>query len=156
MTIQAIRGRRRDQPTLDTLPENLHYNDTGCEASAYCLECPLPKCKYDDPSWYHQFKQESRDEAILSTYAKGATVFEVAKYFRVSSRTIHRALRRGRTSILESAGLVSVQSKARGIHFFETVQSKLYKCLMVKLLRNGIETCNAKINPNCSSQRPLA
>ena len=108
MTIQAIRGRRRDQPTLDTLPENLHYNDTGCEASAYCLECPLPKCKYDDPSWYHQFKQESRDEAILNTYAKGATVFEVAEYFRVSSRTIHRALRRGRTSILGSAGLVSV------------------------------------------------
>ena len=103
MAIYTTRGRKRYEPALDVLPENVHYNDTGCEASTYCLECPLPKCKYDDPSWYHQFKQDSRDEAILSTYESGFTVFEVAKHFSVSSRTIHRALRRGRDSSLVAA-----------------------------------------------------
>ena len=98
MTIYAPNRRKRYEPNLDTLPENLHYNDTGCEVFSSCLECPLPQCKYDDPSWYHQFKQDSRDEAILDTYKNGLTVFQVASRFNVSSRTIHRALRRGRAS----------------------------------------------------------
>ena len=34
---------------LDAIPEFYHYEDTGCEVSPSCLNCPLPQCKYDDP-----------------------------------------------------------------------------------------------------------
>ena len=34
-------------PVLDAVPEFYHYEDTGCEVSDACLNCPLPQCKYD-------------------------------------------------------------------------------------------------------------
>ena len=37
-------------PVLDDMPEFYHYEDTGCEVSGACLDCPLPQCKYDDPA----------------------------------------------------------------------------------------------------------
>ena len=33
----------------DDASEFYHYEDTGCEASDSCLDCPLPQCRYDDP-----------------------------------------------------------------------------------------------------------
>ena len=39
-------------PVLDAMPEFYHYEDTGCEVSSSCLDCPLPQCKYDDPAWF--------------------------------------------------------------------------------------------------------
>lgn len=30
------------------LPEHTVYVDTGCEVAPWCLECPLPRCKYED------------------------------------------------------------------------------------------------------------
>ena len=33
----------------DALPENQDFRDTGCSLSPRCLDCPLPRCRYDEP-----------------------------------------------------------------------------------------------------------
>ena len=59
-TLQKIR--------FDGLPEEFPYSDAGCEASRYCLSCPLPMCKYDDPVWYQQYRRLGRDAEVLTVY----------------------------------------------------------------------------------------
>jgi hypothetical protein len=87
--------RRRNEPFLDSLPEQMHYSDTGCEASLSCLSCPLPKCKYDDPVWYQAYKRRDRDLELLNMYRSDKlSAFEIANHFGVSPRTVHRAVRR--------------------------------------------------------------
>lgn len=82
---------------LDGLPENIGYRDTGCEVFPSCLRCPLPQCKYDDPIWYQQYRRQGRDQLILAAFDDdGATVTQVAELFRLSPRTVQRALRRRR------------------------------------------------------------
>ena len=87
--------RRRHEPMLDGLPEQMHYVDTGCEVSGSCLMCTLPQCKFDDPSWYQAFRRQGRDLELQAAHQyEGLSVFEVAQRFRISPRTVHRALRR--------------------------------------------------------------
>ena len=87
--------RRRHEPMLDGLPEQMHYADTGCEVALTCLTCPLPQCKFDDPAWYHAYRRHGRDLEVLDAFqADGLNVRQVAERFNVSSRTVHRALRR--------------------------------------------------------------
>tara|TARA_B100000686_G_scaffold186772_1_gene193476 strand:+ start:2367 stop:2687 length:321 start_codon:yes stop_codon:yes gene_type:complete len=87
--------RRRNEPFLDSLPEQMHYSDTGCEASLSCLSCPLPKCKYDDPAWYQAYKRIDKDLEILNMYEERTfSTFAIAQKFKVSPRTIHRAVKR--------------------------------------------------------------
>ncbi len=45
--------------TVDAVPEFFHYEDTGCEVSLSCLNCPLPQCKYDDPAWFQRYQRLS-------------------------------------------------------------------------------------------------
>jgi hypothetical protein len=87
--------RRRTDPLLDQLPEQVHYADTGCEVSVGCLSCTLPQCKYDDPAWYQAFRRQGRDLELRDAYeSEGLSVFEIARRFHVSPRTVHRGLRR--------------------------------------------------------------
>ena len=86
--------RRRHEPVLDGLPEQMHYADTGCEVSISCLICPLPRCKFDDPVWYQSYRREGRDLQLIGARHEGLSVFQVAERFSVSPRTVHRALRR--------------------------------------------------------------
>jgi hypothetical protein len=87
--------RRRHEPFLDGLPEQMHYSDTGCEVSMSCLECPLPQCKFDDPAWYQAYKRQGRDMEVVWAYKEERlSVFQVARRFGVSPRTVHRAIRR--------------------------------------------------------------
>ena len=88
-------SRRRNEPSVDNIPELSAYADTGCEVSPSCLRCPLPQCKYDDPIWYQQYRRQGRDLRVLTAQqSEGATVFQLAEQFGVSQRTILRALRR--------------------------------------------------------------
>jgi len=64
-------------PVLDAVPEFYHYEDTGCEVSAACLDCPLPAMQQDD-----------------------LTVEEAADRFSVTVRTIFRIMRRCRDSAM--------------------------------------------------------
>ena len=88
-------GRKRRQH--DALPENVLYEDTGCEVNVSCLTCPLPQCRYDDPAWYLRYRRANRDRRIYAECARGLTVFEAAAVFGVSPRTVHRALQRVET-----------------------------------------------------------
>ena len=50
--------------------ETLQY-DGNCKASPSCLDCPLPRCKHDDPSHFKKFIQERKDLSILKRNADG-------------------------------------------------------------------------------------
>lgn len=85
----------RDLP-LDILPELYPYRDDGCEVSRSCLQCPLPRCKHDDPGWLRREARDLRDQEILEARRREQlTVPELAHRFGVSERTVFRAVQRG-------------------------------------------------------------
>lgn len=90
MTFEPVRS--------DTLPENTRYLDDGCEASNSCLTCPLSMCKYDDPGWLRRQDRGERDDQIFRLRKAGISVPELARQFRVSTRTVHRIIQRGGSS----------------------------------------------------------
>lgn len=90
MTFQPVRS--------DTLPENTRYSDDGCEASQSCLTCPLAICKYDDPGWTRRQDRGHRDDEIFRLRKSGISVPELARQFKVSTRTVHRIVQRGGSS----------------------------------------------------------
>ncbi len=94
--------------TVDAVPEFFHYEDTGCEVSLSCLNCPLPQCKYDDPAWFQHYRRLSKDLIVLTAMRQeNLMVDEAAERFSVTVRTIFRIMRRCReaTSELEEQEL---------------------------------------------------
>lgn len=88
LTATSVRAR-----AADSVPEETHYRDTGCEVSPSCLRCPLPACVYDQPVADRHAARRDRDAEIRRLYhERGADVTGLAKRFGVSRRTIHRAL----------------------------------------------------------------
>ena len=87
MTFEPVRS--------DTLPENTRYADDGCEFARSCLECPLAQCKYDDPGWTSREDRGQRDDEIFRLKKEGISVVELARQFKVSTRTVHRIVQRG-------------------------------------------------------------
>ena len=82
---------------LDTVPEMYHYEDTGCEVSLSCLNCPLPQCKYDDPVWFQRYRRMGRDLEVWRTiHSESLTAEEAAHRFSVTVRTVFRIMRRCR------------------------------------------------------------
>ena len=81
----------------DLPPEYCHYRDDGCELASSCLNCPFPKCIYEQPGGRQRWLKGSRDREMVrlfKTDCKG--VKEVALMFNVSQRTVQRVLRRTR------------------------------------------------------------
>ncbi|MBM31400.1 MAG: hypothetical protein CL764_00925 [Chloroflexi bacterium] len=78
----------------DTLPEYSNYIDNGCDLFDSCLNCPLPRCRYDDPGWIQKEKIEERDMKIYRKRKEGCSIKILAKEYNLSTRTIHRAMRR--------------------------------------------------------------
>lgn len=84
----------------DTIPEFCHYEDTGCEVSAACLDCPLPRCKFDDPAWYQRNRRLARDFQVMYTIQQESlSMEEAAERFSVTVRTIFRILQRCRNAL---------------------------------------------------------
>ncbi len=80
---------------MDLPPEYCRYRDVGCELAGSCLNCPLPKCIYDQPRGRQRWLKRARDKAILRQFtAEGKGVKELALEFGVSQRTVQRALRK--------------------------------------------------------------
>ena len=93
------------KPMLDAVPEFYHYEDSGCEVSSSCLNCPLPQCKYDDPTWFQRYRRIARDLKVWSTMeSEGLTVEEAAERFSVTVRTVFRIMRRCREAESELDG----------------------------------------------------
>jgi hypothetical protein len=80
-------------PLVDQMPELFPYRDDGCELSPSCLNCSLPRCKYDDPGWIQRERRRKRDAAVLQARQRDdLTVPQLAHRFRVSERTVFRIL----------------------------------------------------------------
>ena len=85
-------NRLNGEPDLQ--PEYCHYKDEGCEMADSCLNCPFPRCIYDEPGGRQHWRKRLRDSEIdrmLGSEGKG--VKELASVFGVSQRTIQRALK---------------------------------------------------------------
>lgn len=80
----------------DSLPEHADYRDRGCDVFPSCLSCPLPRCRYDEPGGVRALLNRVRDHEIRRLRLDHELpVDEIAQRFRVSRRTVFRALERG-------------------------------------------------------------
>jgi hypothetical protein len=79
--------------TADLKPEYCHYKDEGCEYAQSCLECPYPRCIFDEPRGQYQRLKELRNKEINRLFSSGWCVKELALLFGVSQRTVQRALK---------------------------------------------------------------
>jgi len=82
-----------ERPRGDALPEHVAYRDDGCDLFPSCLQCPLVRCRYDEPGGARALLNSARDREIRRLRQEGGlTVEEIADRFRVSRRTVFRAL----------------------------------------------------------------
>ena len=83
-------------------PSFYHYEDDGCEVAETCLECPLPRCKFDDMEWFGKYRRLARDLRITSIIdEEGLSVAVAAKRFSVTPRTVFRIINRSREALRE-------------------------------------------------------
>lgn len=78
----------------DLPPEYYQYKDEGCDLADSCLNCPFPQCIYEQPRGRQRWLKKLRDREIDRLFTGGGKgVKELALMFRVSPRTVQRALR---------------------------------------------------------------
>lgn len=74
----------------------------GCEVSATCLSCPLPKCKLEAPAVYRQEKKASRDARVLARLAEGVGKETVMQEFGFGQRTLEGIIESQRKGIVDA------------------------------------------------------
>ena len=100
MTVRngARRPERRGDAVeriADPLPDYLEYCDQGCSLFPSCLQCPLPRCRYDEQEGGRRPATRLRDgELLRQRRLAGKSVAELARSFGVSTRTVQRIMRR--------------------------------------------------------------
>ncbi|MDY6908268.1 MAG: helix-turn-helix domain-containing protein [Chloroflexota bacterium] len=72
--------------------ERFEYMDEGCELFPSCLRCPLPRCRYDDPSGLQVARDERNQEIVRRHRSEGLSAEALAALFGVSKRTAYRAI----------------------------------------------------------------
>ena len=77
--------------TRDGLPENMSYQDDGCDIHHQCLSCPLPACRYEMPPG--RARALSQAAALGQLLVQGHTMEEAAAELGVSRRTVYRLRR---------------------------------------------------------------
>lgn len=91
-----MRQIEAETPEKDWLPEACHYHDEGCDLAPSCLGCPFPLCRYDEPGELQRQARGTRDRDLLRLRRqKGMSLGQLARRFGISTRTVHRILRRG-------------------------------------------------------------
>jgi len=79
---------------LDLPPEYCRYQDEGCEFAESCLNCPLPVCIYEEPGGKRRLLKRLRAKEMARLFtAEGKGIKELAQIYRVSERTVQRALK---------------------------------------------------------------
>ncbi|MBN1643549.1 MAG: HTH domain-containing protein [Dehalococcoidales bacterium] len=79
---------------LDLPPEYCQYHDSGCEFSHSCLNCHLPVCIYDEQRGKQRLVKRRRAVEMAGLFTKqGKSIGELAQIFKVSRRTVQRALK---------------------------------------------------------------
>ena len=94
----AVAAETLRRPREDALPEALitqgRYRDDGCDLFVACLSCPLPQCRYDVAGGARAMLNRVRDDEIRYQRRELAVPLdEIARRFRISRRTVFRALR---------------------------------------------------------------
>jgi transposase-like protein len=80
----------------DALPEHTSYADTGCDLHPSCLNCPLVRCRYDEPGGARRILSKERDQAIITLQRQGRSISAIAGRFGISRRTVFRVLARSK------------------------------------------------------------
>ena len=90
--------RRHSGNRGDGLPEDTLYIDRGCgDDCTRSLDCPYPRCRYDEPLATRRESLMARDKAIVAARLKeGLPIAVIAERFNVGTRTIFRVLRSAR------------------------------------------------------------
>ena len=98
-------ARRRGGDRGDGLPEDTLYIDRGCgEDCTRSLDCPYPRCRYDEPLVTRRERLMPRDKAIVEARVKeGLPIAVIAQRFNVGTRTVFRVLRSARNVAEPSA-----------------------------------------------------
>ena len=99
----------------DALPEHQEYRDESCDLFASCLACPLQRCRYDVPGGVRALLNRERDHQIrVMRDSSEMGVDEIAARFRVSRRTVFRALQlRGACAASDVSAGVTADRSAR-------------------------------------------
>ena len=93
---------RAERSRANAVSEFYHYEDVGCEASDSCLDCPLPKCRYDDPAWYQRNRRLAQDFRMLYVIQQESLgIQEAAERFSVTVRTVFRIMQRCREAMMQ-------------------------------------------------------
>jgi len=87
---------------LDLPPEYTNYRDEGCDVafeyvghSIGCLNCPFPRCIYEQPRGRQRWVKGRRNEEIMRQFVEEKRgVKELATIFGVSRRTVQRVLKK--------------------------------------------------------------
>jgi len=77
---------------LGLLPEEVGWRDEGCGLFPSCLNCPLPRCIYEESRGKQRLKMLARARRMAELKRDGKSVKEIAELFGVSKRTVQRAL----------------------------------------------------------------
>jgi Ribonuclease G/E len=88
---EVIEGVNRH--VTDLRPEYCQYQDEGCENAASCLDCPFPRCLYEEPHGRKRWMKDVRNREIKRLYTNGKQSKELARIFSVSERTIQRVIK---------------------------------------------------------------
>ncbi len=84
-----------ERQDYELLPDEVHYQDEGCDLYPACLRCPLPCCRYDEPGRLQRDARLGRDREVLRLVREnGHSPNELAASYGVSVRTVYRILKR--------------------------------------------------------------
>lgn len=78
--------------------EYSRWQDDGCEVAPHCLNCPLPRCRYDEPSGLRSIERIRLHSGIIQARQEGLPVDAIAERFDVSRRSVFRVLKEQRES----------------------------------------------------------
>ncbi len=83
---------------LDLLPDDIDWQDEGCEVFSSCLNCPLERCIEEEPRGKQRLRMLNRAGRMVALRRDGKSLEEVARIFEVSKRTVQRALASARNN----------------------------------------------------------
>ena len=71
----------------------IFYEDTGCEVSSKCIDCPLPQCKHDAPLWFSKYKNVAKYKTLIEMFDTPYTTADLGNMAKSHNITIRSAFR---------------------------------------------------------------
>ena len=74
------------------LPDDINWKDRGCEVFPSCLNCPRPRCIEEESRGKQRLRMLTRVSQMAQLKHQGKNTAEIAALFKLSQRTVQRAL----------------------------------------------------------------